>query len=99
MIVTSFLNIADFDVRVTFHTITKEGKHLRYDFENRKWNEDTKITMDTLKPVRDLVYNVGLKKKFSRKTVVNWGTIKSESLSHINERLERPYILNIEIKV
>lgn len=99
MIVTSFLNIADFDVRVTFHTNTKEGKHLRYDFENRRWNEDTKITIDTLKPVKDLVYNVGLKKKFSRKIVVNWGTIKSESLSHINGRLERPYILNIEIKV
>lgn len=99
MIVTSFTNIADFGVMVTFHATNKEGKHLRYDFANRRWNEDTKITMDTLKSVKDLVYNAGLKKKFLCKTVKNWSTIKAESLRYVEERLERPYILNIEIKL
>lgn len=99
MIVSSFTNIADFKVMVAF-TTEFDGIRHRYNFKTRAWDKETQITMDKLMPVKDLIYNAGLKKKFLRKQVTSWNTIKAESVSSLEgTKLDRPYILNIGIKL
>lgn len=99
MIVGSFTNIADFKVMVAFNAVINGVRH-RYNFVTRSWDKDTAITMDKLKSVKDLVYNAGLKKKFIKKTVTSWSTIRSDSVSSLKDiKLDRQYILNLSIEL